>query len=77
MANQCGITHEAMKYAKNWDLPVHWIVGDNGLSVMTDTYKTWNIKHSIHHDFYTTHNYTYFRYKNMYPHSGLKQRIAF
>jgi len=36
MSAETGIFHEAVKYATNFDLPVTFVVCDNGLSVMTD-----------------------------------------
>lgn len=41
MSAESGIVHEAMKYAAGHDLPVKWIVEDNGLSVCTDTQESW------------------------------------
>lgn len=41
MTSESGIYHEARKYTFGHDLPVEWVVEDNGLSVCTDTYKSW------------------------------------
>lgn len=41
MSAESGIVHEAMKYAAGHDLPIKWIVEDNGLSVCTDTQQSW------------------------------------
>ena len=46
MAAEMGIVHESVKYAVNHDLPVLWIVEDNGLSVSTDTTKAWGCSNS-------------------------------
>ena len=41
MTAMSGIAHECVRYCKGHDLPVHWVVEDNGLSVCTDTRETW------------------------------------
>ena len=41
MAAEMGIFHECVKYASRNDLPIHFVVEDNGLSVDTPTQKTW------------------------------------
>ena len=77
MSAETGSFHEAVKYATNFDLPVKFVVCDNGLSVMTDTRQVWG-----HPDpwFFGTRferKIIYFRYKNGYPHSGLGRLIKF
>ena len=41
MASQTGIFHECVKYAQSHDLPIHFVVEDNGYSVDTPTEKVW------------------------------------
>lgn len=41
MAAETGIFHECVKYANGHDLPIHFVVEDNGLSVDTPTDKVW------------------------------------
>ena len=48
MTAETGSAHECMKYCRQWDLPVHWIVEDNAKSVCTDTRETWNTKTLSH-----------------------------
>ena len=74
MSAQTGIFHEALKYGENFDLPIRFIIGDNGVSVMTDTAKTWNSGMIERRQ-----NLQWFRfdYTNKWPHSGLLQRIKF
>ncbi len=73
MVAESGVAHENMKYAKNHNLPVRWIVEDNGLSVCTDTAKVWN----------GTSNWdrrlriTYYQYHSKYPHAGAGERVQF
>lgn len=41
MTAECGVVYEAMKYAENWDLPITFVVEDNGESVGTPTDPVW------------------------------------
>ena len=41
MAAETGIFHECVKYATSHNLPVHFVVEDNGFSVDTPTEKVW------------------------------------
>ena len=76
MSAETGIFHEAVKYAYNFDLPVTFVVCDNGLSVMTDTHQVWGQPWSTW-DNDNIPNVVYFKYKNGYPHSGLGKLIKF
>ena len=76
MTSETGIFHECLKYSKNFNLPIHFIIEDNSLSVCTDTKKTWalkNLSHSNKRDPYIS----YYKYKLTYPHSGAGKRIEF
>ena len=77
MSAETGIFHEAVKYAVNFDLPVKFIVGDNGLSVMTDTRATWGSSEPWFKNTKYEKKIIYFQYKNAYPHSGLGWKIKF
>ncbi len=59
-----------MKYAANHDLPITWIVEDNGVSVCTDTAKVWGLP-SI---FPQSKRY---KYRSKYPHAGAGERVQF
>ena len=68
MTAETGIVHECMKYARNHDLPVRWIVEDNGVSVCTDTEEVWRGLSSWD---------THYKYKSKYPHAGAGTRVEF
>ena len=38
-----GIFYEAYNYSKNFDLPLRFVIEDNGLSTNTPTKEAWNI----------------------------------
>ena len=42
MTFETGIFHETYKYSKNFNLPIKYIIEDNGLSTNTPTKLTWN-----------------------------------
>lgn len=77
MSSETGSFHEAVKYAVNFDLPVTFVVCDNGLSVMTDTRETWGSAEPWFKNTKYEKKIIYFQYKNEYPHSGLGKLIKF
>jgi len=77
MSAETGIFHEAVKYATNFDLPVTYVVCDNGLSVMTDTREVWGCPDPWFKDTKFEKKIINFKYKNTYPHSGLGWKIKF
>lgn len=77
MSSETGIFHEAVKYALNFDLPVKFVVGDNTLSVMTDTREIWGSDVPWFKDTRFEEKIIYFKYKNEWPHSGLGWKIKF
>lgn len=77
MSAETGIFHESVKYAHNHDLPVTFIVCDNGVSVMTDTRRVWASPDPWFKGTKYEKNIVYFAYQNGYPHSGLGKLIKF
>ena len=71
MTFESGIFHESYKYAKNFDLPLQFVVEDNGLSTNTPTEKTWGGKRDIPDDV------IYYKYKRTYPHHGTGNWVLF
>ncbi len=77
MSAETGIFHESVKYAVNFDLPVTFVVCDNGLSVMTDTRDVWGCPDPWFKGTKFEKKIIYFKYKNGFPHSGLGKLIKF
>jgi pyruvate dehydrogenase E1 component alpha subunit len=71
MSFESGIFYEVHKYARNFDLPLYFIVEDNDVSTYTPTATTWNVKRSIPPDV------IHYNYKSKYPHYGTGKWIAF
>ena len=74
MASEMGIFHECSKYSSRFNLPITFIIEDNGFSVNTPTAVAWG-------------NYKYFplypekvktyEYERIYPHQGCGQWVDF
>ena len=71
MSFESGIFYEVHKYARNFDLPIYFVVEDNGVSTYTPTEETWNVKRDIPNDV------IYYTYSSKYPHYGIGKWIVF
>ena len=72
MTFETGLFYEAHKYARNFDLPLNFVVEDNGVSTNTPTSDTWNvIQREIPDDV------IYYKYKSKYPHYGKGKWVVF
>ena len=76
MTSETGVAHECIKYSRNHDLPIHFIVEDNGKSVCTDTRSVWN-QEVLTYEGRPDSRITYYRYESHYPHAGAGQRVQF
>ena len=76
MTSETGSFEECYKYVRNHDLPVRFIIEDNGKSVCTDTRKTWNSIRLTHEGVYNKYIY-YYKYETKWPHAGAGQRVQF
>lgn len=76
MTAETGIAHESIKYSTNHQLPIRFIVEDNGKSVCTDTREAWNQPVLTYEK--TPHPLvTYYQYESKYPHAGAGSRVQF
>lgn len=71
MSFESGIFYEVHKYARNFDLPLYFIVEDNGVSTNTPTTATWNQKRDIPEDV------IWYEYKSKFPHYGTGKWVVF
>lgn len=72
MTFETGIFYEVHKYARNFDLPLYFVVEDNEVSTNTPTGATWNeIQREIPDDV------IYYKYKSKYPHYGTGKWVVF
>jgi len=72
MAFETGGFYEMHKYAQRYDLPIRFVVEDNGVSTNTPTEETWNgIKRDIPSDI------IWYNYKKEWPHYGTGKWVIF
>ncbi|MFL2525419.1 MAG: thiamine pyrophosphate-dependent enzyme [Pelagibacteraceae bacterium] len=76
MTAETGIMHECLKFSKNNNLPIHFIVEDNSKSVCTDTRKAWSMK-KLSFEGKKDKFITYYKYSLKYPHAGAGKRVQF
>jgi pyruvate dehydrogenase E1 component alpha subunit len=72
MAFETGIFYEMHKYAKNYNLPIVFVVEDNGVSTNTPTEQTWNgMKRDVPEDV------IWYQYEKQWPHYGTGKWVTF
>ena len=71
MTYETGVFHETYKFAKNFDLPIQFVVEDNNMSTNTPTDAAWGGKKAIPDDI------IYYSYQRGYPHHGTGNWILF
>jgi pyruvate dehydrogenase E1 component alpha subunit len=76
MTSETGSAHECIKYARRHQLPIRWIVEDNGKSVCTDTRQTWNVDY-LTYEIEKADDLVYYKYNTRYPHAGAGVRVQF
>jgi pyruvate dehydrogenase E1 component alpha subunit len=76
MTSETGLATECIKYSFNHELPIRFIVEDNGKSVCTDTREAWNQPHLTYEK--SGHPMVvYYKYQTKYPHAGAGVRVQF
>lgn len=76
MTSEIGVSNSAIKYARNHDLPITFVVEDNSVSVCTDTRETWGLKELTWQG--VNEKYVrFYSYKTKYPHAGAGIRVQF
>ena len=72
MAFETGGFYEMHKYSQRYDLPIRFVVEDNGVSTNTPTEETWNgVKRDIPSDV------IWYNYKKEWPHYGTGKWVIF
>jgi pyruvate dehydrogenase E1 component alpha subunit len=84
MSAETGAFHEAYKFSLNHDLPITFIVEDNGKSVCTPTPSVWGreIPYYLNEEYVggvlRQNKLYYYKYSNdKYPHAGAGVRVQF
>ena len=73
MAAASGIVWESFVYAGSHDLPVLWVIEDNGMSVCTSTELAWGVRRGRPPKI----NVTGYEYKLTRPHVGVGRWVKF
>ena len=76
MTSETGIAQTAIRYSEKQDLPITFVVEDNGISVLTQTRDVWNSKSLRFEETNSTKILSY-KYKSKYPHAGAGVRVQF
>lgn len=81
MTSESGMAHECVKYAVNHNLPIKFIIENNGKSVCTDTKDVWKyeqpfFKYGVWKNMFCKHLH-YYEYETKYPHAGAGVRVQF
>ena len=71
MTYETGVFYECYKYAKNFNLPVNFVVEDNEMSTNTPTKLAWGAKIK------KLPGVIYYKYKRKYPHHGTGNWVLF
>jgi pyruvate dehydrogenase E1 component alpha subunit len=77
MTAETGIAHESIKYCRNHQLPVTWVIEDNGKSVCTDTKAAWGLTSHWWEKEAPSPDVLSYRYESKYPHAGAGSRVQF
>lgn len=83
MTAESGTFYEAVKYSIRNELPIHFVIEDNGLSTNTPTQEAWGTKNqnavSIGiHPWVAGRYVTYYNYRrDKFPHQGIGKWISF
>ena len=79
MTGHSGIFWECIKYAHNHDLPITFVIEDNGLSTDTPTSEVWNTENGYYFNQLANlfpGKIVYYKYERVYPHYGTGQFVA-
>jgi len=76
MTSEGSAAFLGIKYAENFDLPITFVVEDNGVSVCTDTKTTWNQTEATWRN-KASKKVRYYEYSSKYPHAGAGIRVQF
>ena len=74
MSSETGVFHENVKYSTAHNLPITWVIEDNGKSVCTDTRETWNMKN---YSLLGKDKVIHYEYELPWPHAGAGKRVQF
>ena len=76
MTSETGMAQSCFEYAKNHELPITFVIEDNGISTVTETRQVWNSP-KLRYENISREDILTYKYKSKYPHSGAGKRVEF
>jgi hypothetical protein len=76
MTSETGIAQTALRYSEKYDLPITFVIEDNGISVLTQTRDVWNSP-TLRFEESKNSKVMSYKYKSKYPHAGAGVRVQF
>jgi len=76
MTAETGMAQTCIRYSLQHELPINFIIEDNGISVLTETRRVWNSE-LLSFERSLPGNVQTFKYVSKYPHAGAGVRVQF
>lgn len=76
MTSETGMAQTAIRYSEKHNLPITFVVEDNGISVLTETRKVWN-SDTLRFEELQSPKVMSYKYSSKYPHAGAGVRVQF
>lgn len=76
MTAETGMAQTCIRYSRNHNLPITFVIEDNSISVLTETRKVWGNDLLSFEEFHSPNVITY-KYSSKYPHAGAGTRVQF
>lgn len=76
MTSETGMAQTCIRFAENYDLPITFVIEDNGFSVLTETRDVWNSK-TLRFEEHSLPKVISYKYASKYPHAGAGTRVQF
>ena len=76
MTSETGMAQTAIRYSEKHNLPITFVVEDNGVSVLTETRKVWN-SDTLRFEELQSPKVMSYKYSSKYPHAGAGVRVQF
>jgi pyruvate dehydrogenase E1 component alpha subunit len=76
MTSETGMAQTCIRFSEAHDLPIQFVIEDNGISVLTSTREVWNSK-LLRFEEHPSSKVRSFKYKSKYPHAGAGVRVQF
>ena len=76
MTSETGMAQTAIRYSEKHNLPIIFVIEDNGISVLTETRRVWNSS-TLRFEEKINSIVRSFKYTSKYPHAGAGKRVQF